>query len=155
MPVPCGKFQYRRQRPLTHVKVRFFCFRSKIILDNFGPKNQKMSIWYFEFNGNAHFFCFKVESPFSGKLSPKNLNCYFKLKFRTQTNWNMQNLMVMLIFSVLDQKHFFAVRLVKKNLECYFKLKFGTQTNSNMQNLMVMLTFSVLSWKYLFGANLV
>ena len=36
-----------------------------------------------------------------------------KLKFGTQTNWNMQNLMVVHTFSVLDGKHPWA-NLVQK-----------------------------------------
>ena len=63
--------------------------------------------------------------------------------------------MVMLTFSVLDQKYCFWANLVQKNQSCHFKLKFGTFTNLNMQNSMVMLTFSVLNQKYCFLANLV
>ena len=31
--------------------------------------------------------------PFLDKFHPKNQNCWFKLKFGTFTNWDMQNLM--------------------------------------------------------------
>ena len=72
------------------------------------------------------------------------------LKFGNQNNLNVNNAMVMLTFSVLDQKQTFRANLVKKNQNCYFKLKFGTQSNFNMQNSMMMLTFFVLDWKYLF-----
>ena len=43
-----------------------------------------------EFNGDVHFFCFRPEMPFLGKLGPKNQNCQCELKFSTYTNLNMQ-----------------------------------------------------------------
>ena len=36
---------------------------------------------YAEFNGAAHFLCFRQEKPFLNKFSQKNQNCQFKLKF--------------------------------------------------------------------------
>ena len=53
---------------------------------------------YADFNRDAHFFCFRPEIPFLGKLGPAIQNCYFKQKFGTSTNLNMQNSIVMLIF---------------------------------------------------------
>ena len=60
------------------------------------------------------FFCFSVEIPFLGKLGPKNQNCHFMLKFGTYTNPNMQNSMVMFIFSVFDWKYPFWANLAQK-----------------------------------------
>ena len=53
---------------------------------------------YADFNRDAHFFCFRPEIPFLGKLGPAIQNCYFKQKFGTSTNLNMQNSIAMLIF---------------------------------------------------------
>ena len=52
--------------------------------------------------------------PFFGKLGPKNQNYHFKLKFRTYTNSNMQNSMMMFIFSVFDYKYPFWAHLFQK-----------------------------------------
>ena len=86
---------------------------------------------------------------FGGEFGPKNKNCQFELKFGTQTNSNMHNLVVMQTFSVIEQKYPFGANLVQKN-NFQFKLKFGTQINSNMHNSMVVFTFSVLEWEYHF-----
>ena len=59
-------------------------------------------------------FSFRLETPFLGKFGPKNQNCQLKLKFGTQTNWNIRNSMAMFTFSVFDQKHRFWVNLVQK-----------------------------------------
>ena len=48
-----------------------------------------------------------------GKFGPKNQNCHFKFKFGTQTNLSMQNSMMMLTFSVLEQKYRFWANLVQ------------------------------------------
>ena len=42
------------------------------------------------------------EKPFLSKFSPKNQIALFKMKFGTQANWDMLNLMVMFISSALD-----------------------------------------------------
>ena len=49
-------------------------------------------------------FTFSVfkEISFLGKFGPKTPNCFFKVKFDTKTNSNMQNSMVVSILSVLD-----------------------------------------------------
>ena len=60
------------------------------------------------------------------------------MKFGTQTNSHVQNSMVMLTFSVFDQKYPFLVSLVHN---CQFELKFGTYSNLIMQNSMVVFTF--------------
>ena len=52
---------------------------------------------YAEFSGYVHFFCFLLELAFLDKFGPTNQNCPFKLKFRTWTNSNTQNLMVWFI----------------------------------------------------------
>ena len=38
---------------------------------------------YAELNGAVHFFCFRPETPFFGKLGTKIQNCQFKLEFGT------------------------------------------------------------------------
>ena len=65
------------------------------------------------------------------------------MKFGNYTNMNMQNLMVVSIFSILDREYLFGGKFGPKNENCQFEQKFGTLTNSNMQHLMVILTFSV------------
>ena len=65
------------------------------------------SVWrfeYAEFNGGVHFFWFRLEIPFFGKLGPENYNCQFKLKFGTLTNSNMQNSVVIFTFSFFHRK---------------------------------------------------
>ena len=52
---------------------------------------------------------------FLGKFSPETQNYQFKLKFCTQTNSNMQNSMVMFIFSVFDWKYLFEQIWSKKS----------------------------------------
>ena len=49
-------------------------------------------------------FQFLNGNTFFGQICSKNQNCHFKLKFGTYTNSNMQNLMVIFIFFVLDRK---------------------------------------------------
>ena len=77
-----GKVYYSKERPWTHSKMRFYCFRSEIpFLSKFGQR--KIKTEYAEFNFGIHFFCFRPETPFFGKFGPKNQNCHFKLKFGT------------------------------------------------------------------------
>ena len=66
-------------------------------------------------------FLFRPEVSFFGKLFPKNQNCLLKLKFRTYTNLNMENWMVILFvcllvcffFFFLDWKQLFWVNFVQ------------------------------------------
>ena len=58
-------------------------------------------------------FLFLNDTPFYGKFVSKNENCLLKLKFRIQTNLNVQNSMVMFFFSFLD---LFAQVLSKKSI---------------------------------------
>ena len=69
---------------------------------------------YAEFKKDAHFFCFRPETPFSGKFGWAIHNCYFKLKFDISINLNMQNSIVMLTFSALFQKYPFWANFVQK-----------------------------------------
>ena len=57
------------------------------------------------FNSGIYFFRFWLKLPILCKFDPKKQNCQFKLKFGIWTNSNIQNSMVLVIFSVLDQKH--------------------------------------------------
>ena len=59
-------------------------------------------------------FCLQPEVLFLGKFSPKNQNCQFKMKFGNQTTLSMQNLMVIIIFSVFDRKYLFGAIRSKK-----------------------------------------
>ena len=65
-------------------------------------------------SGGAHFIRFRMETPFLDKLSPKNQNCQFKLKFGTNTKLYLQNSMALFTFSVLDRKYYFWTNLVQK-----------------------------------------
>ena len=62
----------------------------------------------------------------------------------------MHNSLVMLTFSVLDQKYLFWGRFSPKKQNFQVKVKFDTQTNSNLHNSMMMFTFLVLDRKYRF-----
>ena len=95
-----------------------------------------------EFNGGVHFFCFRPEIPFLGKFDPKTRNGQFKLKFGTQTKWNLQHSVVIFTFSVLNQKY-------------PFWQNFGIKTNLNMHDSVVWFIFPTFNWKYPVQANLV
>ena len=62
-------------------------------------------IWICRINGVAYFFPVRPKIPVSGKVVPKNRSSHFKLKFRIFANFNMQNSIMMLPFSVLGQKY--------------------------------------------------
>ena len=106
------------------------------------------------FNGDIHFFCFRLGLPFLGKFGLKSQNCLLKV-----------NLLLRIIricrfqwwysFFFLRQETPFLDKFGPKNQSCQFKLKFCTKTKSNMQNSMVVFSFSVLDGKQLFYANLV
>ena len=76
---------------------------------------KKRAIQYVEFNGGVQFFCFRQEILFFPKFLPtiKILILSWNLvlwliriwKFDTHANWNMQNLMMVFTFSVLDRKY--------------------------------------------------
>ena len=100
-------------------------------------------------------FYFQWEMPFFGKFGPKIQNCQFELKFGTSTNSNMENLMVVFIFSIFNQKYSFWVKFGPKNQNYQFKLKYGTETDFSMHNSLVMFIFSVFKWKYCLWANLI
>ena len=65
----------------------------KTVFGKFGSKNQNFQFKlnfdtytkfeYAEFNGGAHFFCFREKTHFLSKFGPKNENCHFKLIFGT------------------------------------------------------------------------
>ena len=99
---------------------------------------------------DVHFFRFQPKVPFLAKFGAKNQTCQDKLRIGTLTNSNMQNSVVMFVFSVFDQSKFGP-----KNQNFQLKLKFGTKNNSNIQNFMVVFTFSLLDRKYFFRPNLV
>ena len=65
-------------------------------------------------HAKMRIFSFRPEIPFLDKFGPKNQNCQSELKFGTYTDLNMQNSMVMLTFSVFDQKYLFLANLVQK-----------------------------------------
>ena len=59
-------------------------------------------------------FALDWKYPFSNKLGPKIQNYQFKLKLETSANLNIQNLMELFSFSILDRKHPFRTNLVQK-----------------------------------------
>ena len=65
----------------------------------------------------CHFPVFDWKFSFWANLVKRNQSCQFKLKFGNQSNLNMQNSMVVLVFtfSVLDRKHPFCANLVQKS----------------------------------------
>ena len=67
-----------------------------------------------EFNSGVYFVCVRLEIPFLDTLGPKNQNRQFMLKFGTSTNSNMQNVMALFNFFVLDRKHPFWTNLIQK-----------------------------------------
>ena len=82
------------------------------------------------------FICFRS---FLGEFVQKNQNCRFKMKFSTQTNSNIQKLIVNFTFSVFNQEYPFLEKCCPKNKYYQFKLKFCTKPYSNMHNSMVMI----------------
>ena len=70
-------------------------------------------IWICKIEWWCSLFLFLTGSTFWGKLGPKNSNCPSKLKLGTKTKSNMQNLLVVLTFSVLEYKHSFWANLVQ------------------------------------------
>ena len=89
--------------------------------------------------------------PFWANLIQNNQNYQFKMKFGTEHNLGMRNLIVMFIFSVLNRKHPFWVNLV---IQIYlFKVKFGTESHSNMPILKMIFIFFILDRKYPFWKN--
>ena len=67
----------------------------------------------------------------------------------------MQNSMMVLDFSLLDEKHPFFSKFGPNHQNCQLYLKFSTKFNSNIQNSMVMFTFSVLNGNHPFWADIV
>ena len=68
-----------------------------------------------------HFFCFKQEKPFFDKSSQKKSK-WFKWKFGTKNNLNMQNSMTMFTFLGFLLEIPFRVNLVKKKLSVRAKI---------------------------------
>ena len=66
---------------------------------------------------------FRLELSCFGKFGPNNQNFQFKLKFGTKTNPNVQNLMVMLTFSVFDQRYMFWTNLIQDFLKLFVQNK--------------------------------
>ena len=119
---------------------------------------------YAEFNDGVHFFCFPREIPFLCNFGPKNQNYQFELKLGTYINLNMQNSVVVFIFSIFDQKYLFflgrgriSFKFVSLNWNLvprrWYLLPIGTY--SKMDNSLVVFTFSVQDWKSHFWAKLV
>ena len=73
------------------------------------------------FNSGVHFFCFRLEVPFSGKFGPKCQNCQFKAKFasliriRNKSNSHMQNSKVVFTYFVFDRKRPFWGKFGRKS----------------------------------------
>ena len=59
-------------------------------------------------------FIFDRKYPFVGKFCPKKKNYWFKLKFGTKSNSNMQSSIAMFTFSGFDWKYALGTTLVQK-----------------------------------------
>ena len=86
------------------------------------------------------FTIFNRKYYFCDKFGLAIQNYFFKVKFGTQTNLNMQHSIVMFFF--LLQNGSFSDKFGPKSQNCQFNLKFGTQTNLNVQNSMTTFTDS-------------
>ena len=80
-----------------------------------------------------------------GTFGPKHQNCQLKLKFGTQTNSNVQKVMLIFVFCFKQETLFLG--------KFGPKIKFENQTNSNMQKSMAVFILSVLDHKYSFWIN--
>ena len=117
---------------------------------------RKTLIWYVMTMdaGRTGIFLFQTGVPFLQKFDPKFQSSLIKVEIGTQTNSNMQNLMVIFHVSVLDWKHLYW-KSWSENQNCQFKLKFDTQTHSSMQNERLVLTFCALEQKYIFWVSFI
>ena len=123
---PCRKVEYSWKRPWMHTRVIFpYLTRNtlyrQIWLKNNNKKTASVSwnlvtrtIWICRIQWLCSLFPFFPFLTFWVKLSLKNQNCQFELKFGNKTNVNMQNKMALFTFSVLDGKHPFRGNLVQK-----------------------------------------
>ena len=99
----------------------------------------KLSILIF-----SRLFHFRLEIPFLGKFGPKTQNRFFKVKFETQSDSNMQNLMVVFILAVLDKK----IKIVSWSWNLLSRL-------IGVYHSMVIFIVFLLDQKYSFWMNLV
>ena len=67
----------------------------KLKLSVQGETRYLNSFKYAELNSDVHFFRFQPEISCLGQFGPKNQNSQLKVKLDTQTNSNMQNLMML------------------------------------------------------------
>ena len=61
-------------------------------------------------------FSFSVlgkKTPILAKLGQKSQDCRFQLKYVIWSNFNIQNSIILLTFSVLDRKHSFWANLIQ------------------------------------------
>ena len=91
--------------------------------------------------------------PFLGKSGPKSQSYQFRLKFGIYTNSNMQILMVVFTFFVLDQKCLSWANLVENVKIVSLRLDLVASPNSSMQNSNAVFAFFIFDWKRPFGAN--
>ena len=131
-------------------------FFKNTVFGQIWSKNLKLlfsfEIWYLdkfeyaEFNDDADLFYFRPQVLVLGKFGPTSIH-YFELKFGSNTKSDRLNSMVMLTFSVLNQKYtflgksdpkklklWFWAKIWSKSQSCHFELKFGSKINLNMQN---------------------
>ena len=110
-----------------------YCFRpTKTILGKIWFKKSKLSaeaeIWYLnnfeyvDFNGdNVHFFCFRAEITFLGKLVLKN--------------WNCLNYQMPVLPSHRNQSIDFHSKWVKLKTVCYYHVTHEFQSESRLYSL--------------------
>ena len=101
-------------------------FFKNTVFGQIWSKNLKLlfsfEIWYLdkfeyvEFNDDADLFYFRPQVLVLGKFGPTSIH-YFELKFGSNTNSDRLNSMVMLTFSVLNQKYTFLGKSGPKKLK--------------------------------------
>ena len=71
---------------------------------------------YAKFDGDVHFFCFRLKMPILGGFlkNLKNQNCLFKFKFGNWTNSNCYEFDGAVHFFCCRPKHPFCANLVQK-----------------------------------------
>ena len=87
-------------------------------------------------HGHTVIFLFETGNTLFEQVWSKNKNCHLKVRFGSNSNSNMQNSMVIFIFSGVYLEILFLDKFSPKFQNCQFKLKLGTKTNSNIQNSM-------------------
>ena len=119
----------------------------------FFPKNLKLFKVKFDTKNNSNIRKNILACLFSvhNTIRLSHVMNLFMTWWTYRTNLNIQNSMVVSIFSVLGWKQLpFVEKFGPKNRNCQFKLKIGTSANLNMKNSIVMFIFCDFDRKYTF-----